>query len=92
MRSFLGPAVANILMFELETSVIPNLNDEVKLCKRFFQNTYCFAKLENIDKVSLAPNCFHKGIQFAAEIEKDHKIAFLSMLIIRKPGKIENAV
>ena len=36
MRSTLSPVLANIFMAKLETSVIPNLNDRVKLWKTFF--------------------------------------------------------
>ena len=36
MRSTLSPVLANIFMAKLETSVIPNLNDKVKLWKTFF--------------------------------------------------------
>ena len=36
----LGPVLANIFMVELETSVIPNLRNKVKLWKRFVDDTY----------------------------------------------------
>ena len=36
MRSTLSPVLANIFMAKLETSVIPNLNDKVKLWITFF--------------------------------------------------------
>ena len=45
----LGPVLANIFMVELETSVIPNLSNKVKLWKRFVDDTYCLARLEYID-------------------------------------------
>ena len=45
----LGPVPANIFMVELETSVIPNLSNKVKLWKRFVDDTYCLARLEYID-------------------------------------------
>ena len=40
MGSPLGPVLANIFMVEIETSVIPNSNNKVKLWKRFVDNTY----------------------------------------------------
>ena len=47
----LGPVLANIFMVELETSVIPNLSNKVKLWKRFVDDTYCLARLEYIDNI-----------------------------------------
>ena len=40
MDSPLGPVLANIFMVELETSVIPNLRNKVKLWKRFVDDKY----------------------------------------------------
>ena len=79
-------------MVELETSVIPNLNDKIKLWKRFVDDTYCFAKSEYTNNILLALNSFHQNIKFTIEIEKDDAIPFLDVLIIRKAGKIETTV
>ena len=92
MGSPLGPVLANIFMVELETSVIPNLNDKIKLRKRFVDDTYCFAKSEYTNNILLSLNSFHQNIKFTIEIEKDDAIPFLDMLIIRKAGKIETTV
>ena len=75
-------------MVELETSVIPNLNDKIKLWKRFVDDTYCFAKSEYTN-ILLALNSFHQNVKFTTEIEKDDAIPFLEVLIIRKARKIE---
>ena len=92
MGSPLDPVLANMFMVELQKSVIPDLNDKVKLWKRFVVDTYCLARSEYIDNVLLALNSFHKNIKFTIEIEKDNTISFLGILIIRKPGKIETTV
>ena len=89
MGSPLGPVLANIFMVELETSVIPNLSNKVKLWKRFVDDTYCLARSEYIDNILLVLNSFHKNMKFTTEIEKDNTILFLDILIIPKPGKIE---
>ena len=88
----LGPVLTNILMVELETSVIPNLSNKVKLWKRFVEDTYCLARSEYIDNILLAPNSSHKNIKFTIEIEKDNTIPFLDILMVIKPGKIETTV
>ena len=36
--------LANIFIVELEMSVTPNLNDKVRLWKRFVDDTYRFAR------------------------------------------------
>ena len=82
MGSPLGPVLANIFMVELEMSVIPNLNDKIKLWKRFVDDTYCFAKSEYTNNILLTLNSFHQNIKFTIEIEKDD--AILDVLIIRK--------
>ena len=92
MGSPLGPVLANIFMLELETSIIPNLNDKIKLWKRFVDDTYCFAKSEHTNNILLALNSFHQIIKFTVEIEKDDAILFLDVLIIRKVRKIETTV
>ena len=54
MVSALGPALVKIFMVELETSVIPNLRNKVKLWKRFVDDTCCLARLEYIDNIILS--------------------------------------
>ena len=92
MGSPLVPVLANMFMVELETAVIPNVSNKVKLWKRFVDDIYRLARLEYIDNILLALNSFHKNIKFIFEIEKDNTIPFLYVVIIRKPGKIETAV
>ena len=92
MDSPLGPVLGNIFMVELETSVIPNLRNKVKLWKRFVDDTYWLARLEYIDNMFLTLNSFHKNQKLTFEIEKDNNIPFPDILIRRKPGKIETKV
>ena len=84
----LRPVLAKIFMTELETSVIPNVSNKVKLWQRFFDNTYCLARSEYIDNILLAFNSFHKNIKFTFDIEKHNTIPFLDILMRRKPGNV----
>ena len=79
-------------MVELETLVMPNLSNKVKLWKRFVDDTYSLARSGYIDNILLALISFHKNIKFTMEIAKDNTISFVDILIIRKPGKIETTV
>ena len=92
MRSTFGPVPANIFIVELETSVIPNLSNKIKLWKRFVDDTYCLARSEYMDNILLAFNSFHKYMKFTFDTEKDNTIPFLDILIIRKTGKIETTM
>ena len=92
MGSPLGPVLANIFGVELDTSVIPNLSNKVKLRKRFVDDKFCLARLEYIDNILLALNSFHKNVKFTSEIEKDNTFPSVDILIIRKPGKIETTM
>ena len=84
MGSPLGPVLANIFMVELESSIIPTLNDQIKLWKRFVDDTYCFAKCEYTNNILSTLNSFHPNIKFTIEIEKDDAIPFLDVLILKK--------
>ena len=68
MGSPLDLVLANMFMVELQKSVIPDLNDKVKLWKRFVVDTYCLARSEYIDSVLLALNSFHKNIIFSGHV------------------------
>ena len=86
MGSPLGPVLANIFMVELETSVIQNLSNKVKLWKGFVDDIYCLARPEYIDNILLTLNSIHKNIKFTFEIEKGNTILFLDILKMRTPG------
>ena len=51
MGSPQGTVLAKIFMIELETSVIANLSNKVKLWKRLIDDTYCWDRLEYIDNI-----------------------------------------
>ena len=69
MGSPLGPVLANIFIVELETIIIPKLDKDVKLWRRFVDDTICFAKMGSLNCILLPINCFHKNIKFTMEIE-----------------------
>ena len=46
MSSPLGPVLTNIFMVELENILILKLDKEVKLWRRFVDDTICFAKMD----------------------------------------------
>ena len=83
MCSPLGPILANIFMVELEKIIIPKLEKEVKLWRRFVDDTICFAKMDSLNYILLTINSFHKNIKCPMEIEQNSTIPFLDVLLIR---------
>ena len=83
MGSPLGPVIANIFMSELETITIPLLDQTVQNWKRYVDDTFAFVIYDKIEYVLDKLNSFDENIQFTFEIEKEKKIPFLDVLIIR---------
>ena len=92
MGSPLGPVLANIFMVELEQLLIPTLSNKILFWKRYVDDTICFIKKDSINYVLEALNSSHKNIKFTFEVQKELKIAFLDVLLIRKNGSIETTV
>ena len=90
MGSPLGPVLAGIFMVELETSVIPTLGRWLLKCKRYVDNTICYVKIGIVDDGLKKLNGFHQNIQFTYELEKNNKLAFLNVLLIRNKDAIED--
>ena len=84
MGSPLGPVLANVFMVELETKLVPTLNDKIALWQRYVDDTFTFIKNEEIENVKTILNGFHEDIKFTHEIEKEGSIAFLDVKITRK--------
>ena len=79
----LGTVLANIFMVELEQNIIPTLPKDVSLRKRYVDDTICFINSNCISHVLELLNSVHSNIKFTIEIEKENKIAFLDILLIR---------
>ena len=83
MGSPLGPVLAGIFMVELEKQIIPTLGNMVLNKKRFVEDTIGYFKNGRIDIILSKLNSFHPNIQFTYEIQKENKLPFLVVLLIR---------
>ena len=92
MGSPLGPVLAGIFMVELETSTIPILGRSLLKWKRYVDNTFCYITIGTVNDILNKLNGFHQNIQFTYELEKNNKLAFLEVLLIRNQDTIETAV
>ena len=92
MGSPLGPTLAGTFMVELERSVVPKLSEHMMPWKRFVDDTITCIKTTSIPHVIKVLNTFHSNIQFTYEEERDGKIPFLDVLLIRKNNTFETTV
>ena len=59
---------------------------------RYVDDTITYIKPSSIDYVLSVLNSFHKSIKFTFEEDKDNKILFLDVLILRNGSSIETTV
>ena len=59
---------------------------------RYVDDTITYIKPSSLDYVLSVVNSFHKSIKFTFEEDKDNKILFLDVLILRNGSSIETTV
>ena len=92
MGSPLGPVLANIFMVELESVLVPKLNDYVKKWRCFVDVTFVYVKRGSIEYVLSVLNSFHDNIKFTYEQENNNRLPFLEVLFIRDNKIINTTV
>ena len=70
-------------MCELETNIIPKLEDTIEFWTRYVDDTFAFIKANEVKNVQQVLNSYDTKIQFTHETEKERTIAFLDVLIER---------
>ena len=70
MRSPLGPVLAEIIMVELENSIVSKLNSHLQFWKRYVDDTLTIFKEGSTNHVLQQLNSFHLNIQFTIPIYK----------------------
>ena len=88
----LRPVITGIFMVDLERNVIPKLSTHMTKWKRHVDDTIIYKKSSCINYVLSVLNSFHKNVKFTFEKEKDNKISFLDVLILRNGNSIETTV
>ena len=92
MGSPLGPVIANIFMVELETTLVPKLEDHVQKWRRFVDDTFAYVKIGSVEYVLSVLNSFHKNIKFTYKEEQNNTLPFLDVLFIRDGEKLNTTV
>ena len=72
MGSSLEPAIANIFMVELETTLVPKLEDHIQKRRRFVDDTFAYIKIGSVEYVLSVLDLFHKNIKLTYEEEQNN--------------------
>ena len=71
-------------MVELESVLVPKLNDHVKKCRRFVDDTFLYDKCGLIQYALSVLNSFHDNIKFTYEQENNNSFTFLDVIFMGK--------
>ena len=85
----LGPVLAGIFMVEFERTILSTLKEHMSPWKRYVDDTI---KGESVEHILSKSNGYDENIEFTYEIEKDGKLPFLDVLVIRKGNEVERTV
>ena len=86
--SLISPVLADIFMGELKNNIVPVLQENFSFWKRYVDDTICFLKIGTISYITKIFNNFDSKIKFTYEVEKDCKLPFLDVLVIKKENNI----
>ena len=92
MGSPFGPILPGIFVVELETTIVPTLDNLLRKWKRYVDDTYCIVKTDSVNEILLKLNSFHMKIQIAYKVETNNMLPFLEVLVIRNNNNIETTV
>ena len=83
MGSSLGPVLANIIMTELERSVVSRLirSGCIKFYARYVDDTLLLVKPEDVDRILSEFNKFHWNLEFTVDKFEDCVPHFLDLVI-----------
>lgn len=88
MGSPLSPIIADIVMQDLETSIISNLNCHLSFYYRYVDDIILAAHYDDILKILDAFNNYHEKLKFTHDMEKNNRLSFLDLEIIVHNGRI----
>ena len=82
---------SNIFIVKLERSLTVNLR-KIKFWRHYVDDTICFVKIGSAEYIRSVFNSFYKNIQFTYELEKNAKLPFLDMFLMRNHNNITTTV
>lgn len=87
MGSPISPAIANFILNKLLDYVCSKLSFQPKLLVKYVDDLLMICPKNLVNEILNLFNSFHTNIQFTTEEEKDKKIPYLDLLLIRKENK-----
>ncbi|XP_071582050.1 uncharacterized protein [Temnothorax nylanderi] len=88
MGSPLSPVLADIVMKDLETHCLAELNFCLSFFRRYVDDVIAIVPKDKINDVLTVFNNYHPRLKFTHEIEVDGAIPFLDTLIIRNGNRL----
>ena len=85
MGSPVSALIANLYMENFEEQAITTSSYEPRIWKRYVDDTFTILDRENIDDFLLHLNNQQPSIRFTMETEKDNKLAFPDIAVLREP-------
>ena len=93
MGSPFSAFIANLYMENFEEQAITTSSYEPRISKRYVDDTFTILDRENVDDLLLHLNNQQPSIRFTMETEKDNKLAFLDIAVLREPdGRLSTSV
>ena len=84
MGSRLSPAIADMMMEDLEKQALSTFHNPPSIWMRYVDDVYAIVKTENVDAFHKHLNTINSSIQFTVEMETSGSIAFLDVLLTRE--------
>lgn len=83
MGSPLSSTIAQIVMEYVEETIIKDIKQDILFFKRYVDDCICIAPTNKITEIHSKFNNFHNKLQFTIEIEKNNKLNFLDLTLIK---------
>ncbi|XP_062539104.1 uncharacterized protein LOC134207396 [Armigeres subalbatus] len=84
MGNPLSPTIADLVMETLMDTVTKRISFPIPVLKKYVDDLILSVPQEKIDEVIEIFNQYHPKIQFTVEVEKDGRIPFLDLLLVRQ--------
>ena len=85
MGSPLSPVLADLVMEVLLDTVISNLNYTAVTIRKYVDDLFLIVPGESIEQILDCFNKYHSSIQFTCEKEKNGRLPYLDMTLVRQP-------
>ncbi|XP_062704389.1 uncharacterized protein LOC134286739 [Aedes albopictus] len=87
MGNPLSPIIADLVMETLLDSVTKTIKFPIPVIKKHVDDLMLAIPKDEIETVKNTFNQYHQKIQFTVEVEKDGKLPYLDLLLVRKPDQ-----